>query len=400
MKSDTPVILFGAFDRHNFGDLLFPHLLAAMLPGRIVGFAGLAPRDLRAFGGHRVSPLDGRAAHLVHVGGELLTCTAWQAAVMLLDSGRAADAIARYDADPAAAAAWAARQLDLSRRMPYVVGRDALTPGGALIFNAVGGVEWAALDTAQRVELRAALAGADWLSVRDRLTRDALRAEGIEASLCPDPAVMVRACFAETIEARQRRGAPRAMQEAFPTGYLACQFSAEFGDDASLDALASGLARIHRETGLGVALFRAGSAPWHDDASCLERLARRLPSRAVRIFDSLNLWDICALIAASRGVVASSLHARIVALAYALPRVSLISPQQGARPGKTAAFAGTWEPAELPGSAEVGAVAPAFAQALAVPDDVLRDCATDLRAAYLESQAGWMHLLRPSDPGQ
>jgi hypothetical protein len=29
---NTPTILLGAFDRHNFGDLLFPHLAAALLP--------------------------------------------------------------------------------------------------------------------------------------------------------------------------------------------------------------------------------------------------------------------------------------------------------------------------------------------------------------------------------
>ena len=50
---DTPVILFGAFDRHNFGDMLFPHVAAALLPDREPIFAGLAERDLRAEGGHR-----------------------------------------------------------------------------------------------------------------------------------------------------------------------------------------------------------------------------------------------------------------------------------------------------------------------------------------------------------
>ena len=29
----TPIILFGAFDRHNFGDLLLPHIAAALMPG-------------------------------------------------------------------------------------------------------------------------------------------------------------------------------------------------------------------------------------------------------------------------------------------------------------------------------------------------------------------------------
>ena len=53
-SATSPLVLLGAFDRHNFGDLLFPHLMTALLPERSFGFAGLAARDLRACGGHRV----------------------------------------------------------------------------------------------------------------------------------------------------------------------------------------------------------------------------------------------------------------------------------------------------------------------------------------------------------
>jgi hypothetical protein len=395
MKANLQPVLFGAFDRHNFGDLLFPHLLAALLPGRTFGFAGLAARDLRACGGLRVKPLTAPAAHLIHAGGELLTCSAWQAAVMLLDPAAAAAAIARYDDDPAAAAEWAARQLGTSRSMPYVVGRDALAPGGKLIFNAVGGVEWNALSSAQRDEVKAALRQADWLSVRDHVTQAALWAEGIAAPLCPDPAVMVVQCFGEVIRQHRQQRAVKAIQDAFPQGYLACQFSADFADDASLDALANGLSRVAAATGLGLALFRAGAAPWHDDPALYDALQRRLLSGTARLFPSLHLWDICALIAASRGTIGSSLHGRIVALAYGLPRVSLMPPQQGRRPDKRAAFAETWEPDAVPRSVTVDWIEPALLQVLAVPADVLRENAASLRARYLQSQAQWAGLLTP-----
>jgi len=398
-KPANPPVLFGAFDRHNFGDLLFPHVLTALLPGHAFEYAGLVARDLRAVGGHQVKSLarliDSRPVYLIHVGGELLTCEAYQAAVMLLDPAEAASAIARYDQDPLAAAAWAAQQLGTSRCIPYVAGRDAVAPGGRLIFNAVGGVEWALLTTAQREEVKAALSQVDWVSVRDQVTQTALREEGIEVPLCPDPAVMVAACCGEPIRQHMQQAAVKAMRQAFPQGYLACQFSADFADDASLDALAQGLAKLHVETGLGLVLFRAGAAPWHDDPALLEAIQGRLPPAAVRLFPSLQLWDICALIAASRGVVGSSLHGRIVALAFGLPRVSLIPPQQGNRPDKRAAFAATWEPPAVPHSVTVGQVEAAVMQALAVPADVLQDNAVQLRTRYLASQAQWASLLSP-----
>ena len=394
-----PLVLFGAFDRHNFGDLLFPHLMTALLPGRTFEFAGLVGRDLRAFGGHQVEALgawgDERPVQLIHVGGELLTCTAWQAAVMLLDPDKAAEAIARYDAHADAAAAWAARQLGTVRAIPYVVGREGIAGSGRLIFNAVGGVEWMAVPAAAREGVRAALGQADWVSVRDHRTQAALRAEGLDCPLCPDPAVMVAACFGECIATRQQQGEVKDVLEAFSEGYLACQFSADFGDDASLDALVQGLSRVAAGSGLGLAFYRAGAAPWHDDLRLYEALQERLPPGLVRVFRSLNVWDICALIADSRGSVGSSLHGRIVALSHGLPRISLIPPQQGARPVKTAAFAETWEPDTLPRSVTVDGVERAVMRALAVPADVLRENAAHLRACYLNSQAQWCGLLAP-----
>ncbi|NWG74557.1 MAG: polysaccharide pyruvyl transferase family protein, partial [Rubrivivax sp.] len=41
----SPVVVFGAFDRHNLGDLLFAHLAQALLPGEELIVAGLASRD-------------------------------------------------------------------------------------------------------------------------------------------------------------------------------------------------------------------------------------------------------------------------------------------------------------------------------------------------------------------
>jgi len=386
-----PLRLFGAFDRHNFGDLLFPHLLTALLPGRCFEYAGLALRDLRRFGGHRVLPLDSlgalRPAHLIHAGGEILTCSAWEAAVMLLDRAAAAQAIARYDDDHAAAAAWAASQLGTTRAAPYVVGREFVVPSGKLIFNAVGGVEWAALPSGRREEVKSALRDADWLSVRDHVTQRALRRDGVVAELCPDSAVMVRACFDQAI--RQRQEALKPVRQAFPRGYLACQFSADFADDASLAALAQQLSRVTATTGLGLVFFRAGAAPWHDDQGLYQKVLGLLPPGSALVFESLHLWDICALIAASRGVIASSLHARVVAVAYGLPRVSLKSPQLGERPEKVGAFAATWEPPQLRRCVEVNEIEPAALQALDLSPDLLLEHAAWLCATYTSSLAQW-----------
>ena len=367
------------------------------MPGRRLAVAGLAERDLTAFGGHRVQALSALAhpgsGHLIHAGGELLTCTAYQAAVMLLEPEQAAAAIASYDSDPVGAAAWAAGQLGTTRAMPYVVGRDAMTVPGRLIFNAVGGVEWASLTAAQRGEVLAALKSADWVSVRDRLTQAAMRAEGVEAGLCPDPAVMVVECFGDLIDQHRQRGEVGKITRRFPQGYLACQFGTEFADDVTLIELARGLASVCTETGFRLVLFRAGAAPWHDSLEPYDRLQAKLPAGTAHIFESLHLWDICALIAGSRGFCGSSLHGRIVALAYGLPRVSLIAPQQGARPSKTAAFAETWEPDSVPRGVAATELERALGRALALPASALLKTAAAMCGLFRASQTQWNTML-------
>jgi hypothetical protein len=146
---------------------------------------------------------------------------------------------------------------------------------------------------------------------------------------------MTRDLFDARIRSHALRDEVARVRRAHPRGYLAVQFSADFGDDATLALIASQLKAFD------IVLFRAGAAPWHDDIDVYARMAAR--HRNVILFSSLNIWDICALIACSAGYSGSSLHGRIVAMAYALPRVNLLHPESAARPAKQNAYAATWD---------------------------------------------------------
>lgn len=385
MPEAMPTILFGAFDRHNLGDLLFPHLLAALLPpGARLIHAGLAERDLRRHGGHRVHALarlacewGGRPLRLIHVGGELLTCDAWQAAVMLQTPAAARAVIARLDRRPAERQVWAAHELGLSSQAPYVVPRTLFPGAVCVLYNAVGGVGLVDSPPALRAEVLARLAEADAVGVRDRQTLAYVAAAGIAAQLMPDPAAMTAALLGARIRRRGRTGEVAALGAAFPQGYLAVQFSADFGDDDTLAAIAAGLDRAAADAACAVVLFRAGAAPWHDELGCLQRLAARMHA-PVHVFNSLHVLDICALIAASRGYCGSSLHGRIVAMACARPRINLLHPSAAARSGKQMAYVETWEPASVPAAVGVDGIAGGVAAALTVDRQLLAETAEGL----------------------
>jgi hypothetical protein len=344
-----PLILFGAFDRHNFGDLLFAHVAARLLadarPDRQPIFAGLAARDMRAYGGHEVVALSALAQSsrdervtVLHVGGELPACTAWDAAVMLAPPGQAQTLFARHGAHADTRAAYARATLGVDAQAPYIVGRETFPLAAHIGFMAIGGASLDTCDPATRDEALTKLRAADFLTVRDIRTQGILRDAGIGAPLMRDPVSAIRALFDERIRMHAERGEPARVRRAFPDGYLAVQFSADFGDDATLVRLAARL----RDTARHIVLFRAGAAPWHDDLAVYERLAHHMRQANVTIFESLNIWDICALIVHSAGYLGSSLHGRIVAMAYDLPRETLARPDSA----KQLAYAQTWDDAD------------------------------------------------------
>jgi polysaccharide pyruvyl transferase WcaK-like protein len=191
-----------------------------------------------------------------------------------------------------------------------------------------------------------------------------------------------------------------AIQAVFPHGYVAVQFSADFGDDATLAVITVQLEKLAEESGFGIVLFRAGAAPWHDDLECYRRLAGER-STHVRVFSSLDVWEICALIAHSRAFCGSSLHGRIVAMAYGLPRVSLSHPHKESRTGKQAAYAATWELPGNPLTVEIDGIATGVKQALTTDPDQLLIHAQALAAKYLESFTTILALLdrQTDDPG-
>ena len=388
-------ILFGAFDRHNFGDLLFPHIVAALLPNTDLRFTGLLQRDLRAYGGHQVSALAQLAAelkdqpvNLIHAGGELLTCEAWQAAVMLLSEDEARRVIAYLEAHPQERQSWAHDILGTATLAPYTIQRELFPFARRVIYNAVGGVDLARCEPALRAEVIANLRAADAVSVRDQETQAQLLIAGIAARLSPDPAVMVAELFGEPIRQRACTDELARLLSTFPQGYIAVQFSADFGDDATLATIAAQLDLVANESGYGICFFRAGAAPWHDELNCYRRVAARMCSPA-QLFNSLDLWDICALIAHSRGYCGSSLHGRIVATAFTLPRINLRHPTQMHRTTKQSAYAKTWELPGLPTTVGIEDIAQGMQLALRADSRSIRQHATELAVRYRKEF--WVH---------
>jgi hypothetical protein len=263
--------------------------------------------------------------------------------------------------------------------MPYVASRDQWPGLDRTLFCGAGGVALASLAPADRQAVQGRLAMADALAVRDATTRAALQAAGLEPGLVPDPAVMVDALFGAGIRRHAAQSPVAQLRQAFPRGYLAVQLSAEFGDDASLDVAVAQLNAVRAGTGLGLVLFRAGAAPWHDDLAMLERLAARFAPGELQLFRSLQLWEVCALLAAAAAYAGSSLHGWIIAAAFGVPAVGLAKPQDD---GKLAAYVRTWTGGEAPPAWPLARCAEGVARLLGTSPHARSEQALQWAAAY------------------
>ncbi|MBI2380702.1 MAG: polysaccharide pyruvyl transferase family protein [Gammaproteobacteria bacterium] len=336
-----PLILFGAFDRHNLGDLLLAEVAAVEAFPRPMCHAGLVSRDMRPYGGPVVRSLAELLAagrrrapiEVLQVGGEVLTTTAWDAWVMVQEQAVADAEIHAHDAEPGREA-YARARLGTARPLPYLLGAEALPPGTLRHYRSLGGVEVDELAPELRDYARTALAGATSLSVRDKHSQAALARLGLQPALEPDPVENLPPTARARIEAARDGALLGECRRRFPGGFLAVQFAAQYESDAELALIAAGLA----EKALPIVLFRAGAAPWHDDEAPYRRLMARLAQPAW-LFPSLNIWEISALIAACSALFATSLHARILARDFGRPLlplpVGMLSP-------KLAAYERSW----------------------------------------------------------
>ena len=344
---ETPLILFGAFDRHNLGDLLLGRVAQALMFPRPVVFSGLAARNLTLLGGTRVRPIGelahewgGRPADIVHVGGEILTCSLYEAAVMLQSERRARIVISRHDSDPCSRHAWAAAELGLDQAIAYQLPPALFRNCRFVGYLGAGGVGLSTFPAKIRDAVVKQLAASDFVWVRDAVTHRTLDLRGVPSLLAPDPCELVAEIFGGALQ--EKSESSETIATRYPHGYLAVQFSADYGDDATLETIGRSLCRIQREQNCHIVLFRAGAAPWHDSLAVYSRLISLMAALDATIFDSLQVLDLCVLLANSRGFIGSSLHGRIVAEAFGRVAVSLVrgDPLQS----KVGIYVDTWRP--------------------------------------------------------
>ncbi|WP_166790860.1 polysaccharide pyruvyl transferase family protein [Cryobacterium mannosilyticum] len=332
------VLLVGAYERDNFGDLLFYQLTKDYLEGSYLAAGSVIGADMRPLLGTRVYPhsdlLAARAWDLVWVvGGEIggvdtegaLAMSLTEADGSIFDqSGKRGKGVIAEFLSGASAQSPAyfppVANFPLNTHTPVVMNSIGLSN----LFETEPGSEHG--DAAH-----AAIRNAAAVVVRDTASQRFAASIGKTATLSPD---MVHAISLRHPEIAQRR------LNAEP--YFVFQANAHLIQLHGAEAIARSIARVARATNLRPAFFLAGTARHHDRSdqydevkSVLAVIAPEIPTVGITTRDPMLL---ASYIARSRMWIGSSLHGRIIAGSFGLPRVSLENR-------KVSKYAATWDPA-------------------------------------------------------
>lgn len=377
-SNPNPVVVVGAFERHNLGDLLMERIASWFLQIHQLSPlpASLIAADLRSVGGSRSHAFGMLAPHLppnipiLHVGGETIPCT--------LEGALRMNVPASWPSTLASHLVRAHNPTGLTtRRFAYVTPPVETIHGVGYewphrFFHAQGASTFPKSEPSTQQAAIDDLHAANWLTARTESSVVALRHLGLNQTR-----------FAWDIAVLQPVLDPGGLDTLTlpphhqPDGPLLVQANAEFLHHHA-ESLAESLSRLGSRFP-SVRLGIAGLAAQHDSTESLVNLAQALSRRGctVVIADSPHVSSIVGEIRRAACVVATSLHYRILALTHGVPRVSLAN-------AKTTDWARQCDP-DFPSDCSADNVDSAVADALRVPPSRLMEQTMTARNEALQS---------------
>jgi hypothetical protein len=356
----NPVVVTGAFERHNFGDLLMGRIVEFFLRARGLTPlpASLLAADHRRVGGAWVqaiadlAPLLSPEVPIVHVGGETIPCTLRDGLRMNIPASWPRQLAARLASEPDPTGLETREFAYLTPPAERIRGRDHIWLHR--FFHGQGASTLGERDATTRESIGPLLRDAEWLTARDERSVASLRAAGASGARFAWDCAVLQPCLGP-------RGFDALDHWEPPPSHGPLLVHAQAGFlERHTETLARQLAAVAgRFDGIRIGL--AGLAANHDTVASAEGLARTLAALGCRV-DFTGAHHVDAIVAGIKNaacVVSTSLHYRIIALTHGVPRVSLDN-------AKTANWAGSCDP-EFPAGCAAEHVADAVTQALSVP---------------------------------
>lgn len=385
MSVKKKIALLGAYDRFNYGDLLFPIIVSNELrrhyPETEIAVHALAASDLSRFGAlptQSLRALYGQNA--LHVGDVVIFAGGGTIGVdwtyMLKNLvGRHANMALYYaqrllgtnPVDKLCRAYFGARS-----PFPWVAGPEDFQQPVRIAYNAVGGSEFAYLSPDIQKRTLERLGKASYVSVRDAETRRLLSPveNRVPVHLSPDSAILMSEQFPlGTLETLSHQ---EVLQQTAGQPYICFQASFDYATHFEAEIVAA-LEAIHEAHGLRAVLLPIGRYVGLDDQHGLRNILKRIRTPATMVSDEANIWEIMLTIARSSLFLGTSLHGNVTSQSFAIPHLGLSD-----RPCKLDYYLGTWDLPEQARCIRLEEAADKVGRALAVSQDIRTAKRTEL----------------------
>lgn len=301
-------ILYGAFGRYNFGDILFPHVIEKLLTrnnAKIdLEYCDILSRDMSKHGGHKVKSIVDfldypELIDIVHVGGETSSCP-MRYAINMFNPDKDDSNIAKLKklSEPA-----------------YILSKSDFLKPNKFILNSAGGFSTQACEKFKNY---------DFISLRDHDSFKKAVENKLENSIhCVDSAILTKRFFEHSIAKRNNSDHIRDINKSVGSSYIAVQINKDFYCKKK-NLIIKCLYDVILENKLPIVFFVAGTAVGHDNFNVCREFSKYLPKNMFHICESENCWDVCNIISNARFVLGTSLHVRILSMQYFRPRATVL----------------------------------------------------------------------------
>lgn len=346
------IAIVGAFDRMNYGDILFPLILTKHLTDTFgqdinISLYGHVKSDLTEYGGFKTKPislifdkknLPERSAIII-AGGEVLAASwndafhhifgkrPWWLKVSKRIFGEKGETLAIR------------KRFGCKNSFPYIFQKHEFSIRPIIIYNSVGGSSLAKRSQTFIDSVSNALEDADYLSVRDQKSAEIIansNAHFKNVDITPDCAAVLSKFYPVDEVTQHLSSEGFAIKNKLAIGeFIVFQIGSSFYKKQE-HTIAEQLNKLAEATNKSIVLLPIGRAAGHEDHVALEKIAALLNKPAI-LPTSNTLYDTIWTISNSSLFIGTSLHGAITAASYGIPLIALTKKDP-----KIPAYLETW----------------------------------------------------------
>ncbi|GLX77580.1 hypothetical protein tinsulaeT_09200 [Thalassotalea insulae] len=326
------IVLYGAFDRYNYGDNIMPMLFDAfinkyqsgLLESYKLDYASISDSNLEKYHCYKSKSINAltdeleEGSAIIVIGGEVL-CARSHALFMHMQTSWTHNFLLKVFRKLCPSLFYSFAKLQYSTRweFPYLPSQEAFRNKIKVIYNTVGGD----LQNLSNVELKDVvrrLNSSDYLSVRDIRTEKELSQLNIQTHLSPDSAYIMSDLFTDGELVSKVKN---ELIVCTASEYIVFQ-AAPAKVACDIETLSTIISNLYQETNKKVLLLPIGYASGHDDYYLLKKINAVLTKETILVHD-LNVWEIMYVIKHASMFFGTSLHGVITAMSYGVPHFGI-----------------------------------------------------------------------------